>query len=345
MSSNNFNYFTVDKAYRETYFQFPHVLMYGERYSKLTDSAKLAYMIFLDRLQYSIKNQWIDEESNVYFIYTNKEIGKLLNKSEPTVIKIKKELEKYDLLYQKQMGFDPKVKRNIPNRLYLADLEVTAKDVYLIKTESDAYVVSGTKDSLVRQQSSESRDSKGTKNSLARQNQSETLNSKGTKDSLLNQYKEPKNDFKDIKDLSDDDFNNAMKKPMTLEQKEKFKENYGNDTTKLARIFGVPALDAIDIFSSDHRVSAEMKKIMYGAHEEASKIFLNTGLLYDDEYLEYWQDRLTGYIHSLIGRLKTDDSIQNPKSYIFISLKNFFIGEADDYRQSVNDTSESKLEL
>ena len=165
------------------------------------------------------------------------------------------------------MGFDPKAKRNIPNRLYLADLEVTAKDVYLIKTESDAYISSGTKETLVRQQSSETLDSKGTKDSLARQNQSETLISKGTKDSLLNQYKDSKNDFKDIKDLSVDDFNNAMKKPMTLEQKEKFKENYGNDTTKLARIFGVPALDAIDIFSSDHRVSAEMKKIMYGAHE------------------------------------------------------------------------------
>lgn len=345
MSSNNFNYFTVDKAYRETYFQFPHVLMYGERYSKLTDSAKLAYMIFLDRLQYSIKNQWIDEESNVYFIYTNKEIGKLLNKSEPTVIKIKKELEKFDLLYQKQIGFDPKAKRNIPNRLYLADLEVTAKDVYLIKTESDAHKASGTKDSLARLQSSETFDSKGTKDSLVRQKQLETLNSKGTKESLLNQYKDQINDFKDIKDLSDDDFNNAIRIPMTSEQKEKFKENFGNDTTQLASIFGVPALDAIDIFSPDERVSAELKKIMYGANEESSKIFLNTGLLYDDEYLEYWQNRLTGHIHSLMGRLKTDSSIKNPKSYIFISLKNFFLSEANEYSQMTNNTNEFKLEF
>ena len=33
------------------------------------------------------------------------------------------------LLFQIKQGFDPK--KNLPNRLYLADLEVTAKDVYI----------------------------------------------------------------------------------------------------------------------------------------------------------------------------------------------------------------------
>ena len=35
------------------------------------------------------------------------------------------------LLFQIKQGFDPKKKRNLPNKLYLADLEVTAKDVYI----------------------------------------------------------------------------------------------------------------------------------------------------------------------------------------------------------------------
>lgn len=35
------------------------------------------------------------------------------------------------LLFQIKQGFDPKKKKNLPNRLYLADLEVTAKDVYI----------------------------------------------------------------------------------------------------------------------------------------------------------------------------------------------------------------------
>jgi len=37
------------------------------------------------------------------------------------------------LLFQIKQGFDPKKKKNLPNRLYLADLEVTAKDVYIEK--------------------------------------------------------------------------------------------------------------------------------------------------------------------------------------------------------------------
>ena len=37
------------------------------------------------------------------------------------------------LLFQIKQGFDPKKKKNLPNRLYLADLEVTAKDVYIKK--------------------------------------------------------------------------------------------------------------------------------------------------------------------------------------------------------------------
>jgi len=37
------------------------------------------------------------------------------------------------LLFQIKQGFDPKKKRNLPNKLYLTDLEVTAKDVYIKK--------------------------------------------------------------------------------------------------------------------------------------------------------------------------------------------------------------------
>ena len=37
------------------------------------------------------------------------------------------------LLFQIKQEFNPKKKRNLPNKLYLADLEVTAKDVYIKK--------------------------------------------------------------------------------------------------------------------------------------------------------------------------------------------------------------------
>ena len=162
----NFNFYKADKAYGELFLQFPRVLLYGKKYMKLSDSAKIAYMVFRDRLHYSLKNNWIDEENNVYFIFTNEELCELLNKSKPTAIKIKKELENTGLLLQKQLGFDPVAKRNFPNRLYLADLEVNATDIYQLQKQDEKalnYVTSGSKDNLLRQQEEEIYDTGGSK--------------------------------------------------------------------------------------------------------------------------------------------------------------------------------------
>ncbi|KRK53266.1 Replication initiator protein [Lentilactobacillus hilgardii DSM 20176 = ATCC 8290] len=105
--------------------------MYGEQYKHLSNDAKLAYMVLKDRLEYSLRNNWVDSEGHVYFIFTNQELMDLFNCSKGKVIKIKAELESIGLLVQKQMGFNPKTKKNEPNRLYLSKLDVKATDVYL----------------------------------------------------------------------------------------------------------------------------------------------------------------------------------------------------------------------
>ena len=102
-----------------------------EKYKELSDSAKLGYVVLRDRLEYSLQNNWIDDENRVYFIFTNHELQNLFGWSDRKISKVKKELEEAGLLFQINQGFDPKKKKNLPNRLYLADLEVTAKDVYI----------------------------------------------------------------------------------------------------------------------------------------------------------------------------------------------------------------------
>ena len=69
MDQTNFNFIESKKAYETRFFQFPQVLLYGEKYKKLSDSAKLGYMILRDRLDYSLRNNWIDEKNRVYFIF------------------------------------------------------------------------------------------------------------------------------------------------------------------------------------------------------------------------------------------------------------------------------------
>ncbi|OBS42186.1 RepA [Lactiplantibacillus plantarum] len=129
--STNFNYYEADNVYGALFFQFPKVLMYGEQYKHLSSDAKLAYMVLKDRLEYSLRNHWVDEDNHVYFIFTVQELQDLFNCATEKAVKIKKELQTANLLKQIQMGFNPKTKKNEPNRLYLSKLDVQATDVYL----------------------------------------------------------------------------------------------------------------------------------------------------------------------------------------------------------------------
>ena len=129
--STNFNYYEADNVYGALFFQFPKVLMYGEQYKHLSNDAKLAYMVLKDRLEYSLRNHWVDEEGHVYFIFTNQELKDLFDCSNDKLAAVKKDLERAGLLYQKAMHFNPKTGKNEPNRLYLAELDMQSTDVYL----------------------------------------------------------------------------------------------------------------------------------------------------------------------------------------------------------------------
>ncbi|NVY95902.1 replication initiator protein A [Lactobacillus sp. DCY120] len=131
MDQANFKFYQADNVYRALFFQFPKVLMYGQQYRKLSDTAKLAYMVLKDRLEYSLRNHWVDEEGHIYFIFTNQELKDLFNCSNDKLAAVKKELENAGLLYQKAMHFNPKTGKNEPNRLYLAELDMQSTDVYL----------------------------------------------------------------------------------------------------------------------------------------------------------------------------------------------------------------------
>ena len=86
------------------FLMLPALLIYGELYRSLDSGAKIAWTILNDRANLSKKNGWYDEKGNVYFVYTNQELMNLVNVSEPTIVKIKKELISYGLLEQKRMG-------------------------------------------------------------------------------------------------------------------------------------------------------------------------------------------------------------------------------------------------
>ena len=126
------NYFTVSEQYKEKFYQLPKVFFTNPDYMKLSNDAKIAYAILRDRLELSIQNNWVDQDGNIYFIYTVKQLEDILNCGNQKVNKIKKELEKVNLLIQKRQGL------NKPNLLYLMKPEIKESDIYTISLEEKA---------------------------------------------------------------------------------------------------------------------------------------------------------------------------------------------------------------
>ncbi|MDE0582874.1 replication initiator protein A [Planococcus sp. A6] len=105
--------YNIREEAAQRFYRLPKVFFTNDRYKKLSNDAKIAFAILQDRLDLSIKNDWFDEEGNIYFLYGNQQLSDILNCSKPTVIKIKKELHQAELLEEKRIGLSQS------NRLYL----------------------------------------------------------------------------------------------------------------------------------------------------------------------------------------------------------------------------------
>lgn len=134
---SKFQFYKPKEVYREKYYQMPKVFFTNEKYLNLSNDAKITYMLLKARFDYSVQNNWVDSEDNIYFIYTIEELMRLLNCREGKISKIKKELEVAGLLKQKK-GRIKKANGKIettPNLLYLGKPEVTSEDVFKINEE------------------------------------------------------------------------------------------------------------------------------------------------------------------------------------------------------------------
>lgn len=326
---SDFNFYKADKAYGELYFQFPKVLLYSEEYSKLSDSAKLAYVIFRDRLQYSIQNHWIDEENNVYFIFTNKELCELLNKSENTVTKIKKDLEKAGLLLQQKMGFDPVKKKNFPNRLYLADLEVNATDIYQLQQREEILSNQGIAKNAAREEVVEKPLNQGTANFGGRENKSESRLNQGTVKNEVNLYQSISKDIKENKDIQKPDENTLIQQAFNPEKKDQEQEQQLIDDYiekyALYEEYGEEVIHHFKAYSFNdfQTFTLYCEKVMYAKKsvEDESGIYIS--ILSSSKYSPFIREELKRTFTRCVQQSRFGKT-KNISSYLFISFKNVF---------------------
>lgn len=101
----------------EIHYQLPKVLVGTTYYQKLCAEAKFLYMLINDRLKLSLQTakdtgNFVDKHGDVYVIYPNNELSHDTGYGKDKIIKLKKELIKYNLLDEERQGMKQ------PNRLY-----------------------------------------------------------------------------------------------------------------------------------------------------------------------------------------------------------------------------------
>ncbi|MDE3734093.1 replication initiator protein A [Streptococcus suis] len=153
----------------ERFYRIPKVLVESVYYRQMSTESKFTYAILKDRFELSLKNNWVDENGDVYLIFTIEELQSILGYGKNKVIKIKKELAEYGLLEEVRQGL------NKPNLLYLgnvtSDLENVNSDFPQDKPLPEAEV---PKSNFQKFQNQTSRSSKNKRQEVSGPNSNDT---------------------------------------------------------------------------------------------------------------------------------------------------------------------------
>ena len=111
-------FYTLKEEITLRFYQTPKALFKNPRYRGLSLGSKLMYSILRDRFDMSIKNNWKDDNGYIYLIFSVEELMNLLEMSNKIIIKYKKRLAKYGLIFEKRLG------QGKANRIYVLKPEL-----------------------------------------------------------------------------------------------------------------------------------------------------------------------------------------------------------------------------
>lgn len=148
------NYFRVEEEAKLKFFKVPKALLFEERYKDLSNDCKLLYGVLRDRTDLSLKNNWVDKQGRIYFIYrldkktikdhedietevndedSDDNLMDLFGWSKPTIVKKLRELEQFNLLEIQRQG------QNKPNLMYLKKVEIDNPNNYFDNSYKNSY--------------------------------------------------------------------------------------------------------------------------------------------------------------------------------------------------------------
>lgn len=114
--------YRVNDVVKSEFLRLPLTLLANPKYKQMSLEAKFIYSLLLNRMTLSQRNDWINEDNEVYLIYTREEAANTLNISYKKSIAAFKELIQNGLLYEQRQGL------GAPNLLYVLKAELTDED-------------------------------------------------------------------------------------------------------------------------------------------------------------------------------------------------------------------------
>ena len=100
------------------FYQIPKSLFGNPIYKGLLPEAKIVYAFLKDRMKLSKKNGWINEDKDIYLLFTREHIAKLLEMSLPSITKCFKQLKEYKLIEEIRQGLGK------PNLIFICHVEL-----------------------------------------------------------------------------------------------------------------------------------------------------------------------------------------------------------------------------
>lgn len=306
---NDFQFISANETYRNLYYQLPKVLFTSEFYKNMSNDSKIAYAMLQDRCEYSIQNNWIDQDGHIYFIFTRNELMDILGCKENKIAKIKKELKDKNLLYEKRIP--PKKLptgefKNYPNRLYLGKLEVSATDVYAISNASytNEFPESG------KNQPSDKHDKIGVSFESGKNQRPEESNNTSTLfESGKNQPNLYLTNSLDTIDTIDTE-KERLQQQLLLDQFSEVQEH-----TFLSK----DSLKFIAAFSNTIQEAHEMVGTIIRAKTKVEKEY-NVVLIGED-----YQEEIDKCLRRVMQKIKTDSTVKSPKGLFYKSFYNLFV--------------------
>ena len=262
---SNFNFISANETRKALYYQLPKVLYESDKYRKMSNDAKVAYAMLKDRCEYSLQNDWVDQDGNVYFIFTTEELMNLLHVGNKKVATIKKELAAYGLLLSKRMP--PKTmpdgtKKGVPARLDLGQLELTATDVFSDKKKEEQ---TNLFESVEKTSSTKTDDTNENPQSVKKTSWENSASDQGFPESVKKTHNLYKSSSKKTKETKRD-----YKNP--IQQKDLLLEGFAENMIELNKSFlPYTALLCIEQYSNSFEEAHELMKSVHNAKANAEK--------------------------------------------------------------------------